>query len=757
MRVPVSLLRQYVAVSQDPTLLSDVLNARVSEVEHIRRFPSRAALASVRFVRLDRSAQSANAHTLWRTDADVGIVVADKYSVRAGERYAAVFAGGSLPDGTEVLAREVAGLPSKGMLVSEAHLGIGEDASRPLRVADAIGEDAFDALGCDDAVLEFDLEPNRPDLFSLAGMARDGAAIWGLGYCNRQTADLTALPAVGGLRVELRTSRARYYAACAVTGVQVRSSPQWLQNAVRKLGMRPINNVVDAANLVMMETGQPLHTFDADKLRSGAIVLRMAAAGEGITTLDGVRRELTDECLLVCDGESPIAVAGVMGDASSEVSEGTTRLIIEGACFDMAAVRRASRRLSLRTEASTRFEKGLPISGVVPAIARLVRLLEETAGARAEGLTVAGDAAPADHEIPLNRPALLSRLGMEIDPDGIDAILRGLGFAVSDDAVRVPERRPDVRIPQDLVEEIGRIHGYEHVRSEAPAVGLTSPRHNPVVAAAARVRRRLAGLGWDEVYLPVWIGEQEVRSFKLDSSGIIALLNPIADNLCYFRPTAWPALCEAAVQNRKELGSFAIYEVGKVYSRRADGSIDERANLAGIAVGRSVLDLRDALVELCRGQSADATVARCTHPHLHPGRAFRVGHHSYGGELHPRLVRELGFREAPVLFATDLQALAAYAPAAIRYVQPSKFPAVDLDLNVEVPARVEVGAVLSAVPSAPWLRESHCVDRYPIGDGARLTLAFRFGAPDRSLALEEAMASLEQVRASMRENGWSPT
>lgn len=617
--------------------------------------------------------------------------------------------------------------------------------------------EAVEHLADGDVVLGFDLEPNRPDLYSLLGHARDVAAIYDLPLTLPTAADLSGLPALAAPTIELRTPRARRYEALLLEGVVVGPSPAWLAEAVTKLGMRPVNNVVDAANLVMLELGQPLHTFDADRLSGAPIVLRMATDGEVITTLDGTRRVLTDECLLVCDGDRPVAIAGVMGDASSEVSAGTTRVLVECAAFDMAAVRRASRRLALRTEASTRFEKGLPVSGVRPALARLAHLLADVAGARAVAVGAAGVASPLPTRVAFDGPAIRARLGIDVPDATMARYFRALGFEVGNGWVEVPERRPDLTIPQDLVEEVGRVHGYEHVRSEAPVMPLSAPADNPLVVAARRVRRNFAALGWDEVYLPVWVGDAEVERFALDRDALVKLLNPIAENYAYFRPTALPALVEAALNNAKEYARFAIYEVGRVYRRGADGVVVERAHAAGIAVGADVMSVRDAVVAFARAQGSGEGLSRAAHPHLHPGRTVGVGDEAVVGELHPALVRACGFRQPPVVFAIDLEACLACKPSPVRYQPPHRFPTVDLDLNVEVGPRVEAGSVLAAVPSLPLLREARVADVYALPAGARLTLGFRFGAPDRSLALEEATSALDAVRAALRGQGWAPS
>lgn len=606
-----------------------------------------------------------------------------------------------------------------------------------------------------DAILELDLEPHRPDLFSLLGVARDVAAACRLPLSEPPRVDGSALPPVEGLSLELRTPRCRRYEALRVSGVRVGPSPRWLADAVEALGMRPINNVVDAANLVMMELGQPLHTFDLARLRHG-IVLRMAADGEEMRTLDGVQRTLTSECLLVCDGDAPIALAGVMGDAESEVGAGTTDVLIESAAFDMAAVRRASRRLGLRTEASTRFEKGLPLALARPAAERLAKVLEEVAGGRAVGLSVAGEAVPQLAEVALDRDEIRRRLGMRVDDAEIDRILRALGFEVDVARVRVPHHRPDVRIPADLVEEVGRVHGYDSVRGEPPVVSLDAPRPNPLIVTAARARRELSARGWDEVYLPAWIGDGAVAAFGLDAAELITLANPVADDLRHFRTTALPALVDAAVENRKLGGPFALYEIGRVYRRLPGGAIEERAHLAGIAAGTDVLGLRDVLVGLAQALGADARVSRAgDHPHLHPGRAFAVGAWARGGELHPRIQRLVGGKDAVVHFAVDLQAIANADRRAVAFSPPPRFPSVRLDLNVTVPARTECAEVVAAVPRSEHLASVEVADLYALPEGARLTLAMEFNAVARTLEQAEAMAALGGIRAALSARGWA--
>lgn len=795
MRAPLSVLRRFFdkgALNLSNTELARVLNARVSEVEHVHRYPAREKFSGVRIVEAVEALEhavlpSAEAFTRWRMSlADdkgfgpVYIVVGDRFGLKVGDRAAAVLVGGTLPESDVVIqAKAVAGLASEGVLVSEAQLGVGKDAARPLFFAPdtALGADPWTALCCDehgeaDVIFEFDLEPNRPDLFSLSGIARDIGAIWGLTPRLPSGPSLGELPALD-LEIRIETPRARHYAGLAMRGVRVAASPQWLQNTVRALGMRPINNVVDAANLAMFELGQPLHTFDRAQLHSSAIVLRMAAPNETITTLDGVVRTLTDECLLVCDGSStaegapgrPVAIAGVMGDASSEVREGTTDILIESAAFDMAAVRRASRRLSLRTEASLRFEKGLPICTVAPALARLAGLLTELCGAAPTALSIAGEAIPAPTHIALNRAYLRQRLGMDIPDATMDRLLCASGLEVHADHALAPEFRPDLRIPQDLIEEVGRLHGYEHVRAEAPVLPLRAPDPTPQVRLARASRHVLTAAGFDEVYLPVWIGDEDASRFQLDPERLIRLINPLAANLTTFRTTALPALLEACVQNRKDLHEFGLFEVGRIYRRipsdSAPGAIDERQHLAGISIGRDLLEVRDVLIELGKTLGASTAISRPSRPDfsladvLHPGRSVAIGSWATIGELHPRLVRAVGLRETPVVFWADLESLLHVQPAPVHFQPPPRHPSVVLDLNVTIGNRVESASVLAAVPELPGLVHREIADVYKLDSGARVTLRFTWNGGERSMTAEETQAALGQIRGALSTAGFT--
>ncbi len=763
MRVPVSMLRRLAPVHDDHgpiavETLAELMNARVSEVEHIHRYPTRQDFAQWRIGRTD--------------DGQLQVVDAD------------------------------------GQPVTEAQLGIGADTANPVTLGPGVPADAdlYDVLELDDEVIEFDLEPNRPDLFSLLGMARDAAAIWGSPLHLPEGTEQD-WPTTSSVRVAVDAAdKVPRYVAVEVEGVAVGPSPQWLQNQVRKLGMRPINNVVDAANLVMLELGEPMHTFDREEISTGVIGLRMARPGEKLVTLDGVERELTDECLLVVDGDpavgdggTPVALAGIMGSEGSGVTATTRSLLIEAASFDMATVRRASRRLALRTEASLRFEKGLPQHGVGPAVARLVSLLQQVGGpdVRVIGHAEHWPTVPEPRFVMLDPARLRQRLAMDLSEKRIDEILGMSGCKVERRTsggalegrwrVEVPPHRPDLAIAPDLEEEVGRIHGYEAVNSELPTAQMAPVAHNPQFWLAATVRTVMQAWGLDEVYLSTWVSQDELDRFDLpgpgDDSPLVELSNPLNVELRFFRPSALPAVLAAVRENRKLHGSFGLFEVSRVYLRDDSGAIVETPHLAGAVLdptsadqGGSLYRVRDALLDLGRRLGVQLEVGRdaidldtgaglpvwAGAPLVHPGRHASVRTAdgalvAFLGDLHPARLKAAGLKQAPTLFACDLSVLYAragsYQP---RFAVPPRFPSVEAHVNVLAPKRLLASDLLSRIDAPDLVRRS--VRDVWAGAGVpegqrRLTLELEFNHADRSLTHAEVVERLEGIRVQLEADG----
>jgi phenylalanyl-tRNA synthetase beta chain len=816
MRLPLNLVRRYVDHDIAPARLAELLNNRVSEVEVHERAPSAASFADVRVGRITRRDPFGSEHV--RLDLDLGpdrpgfqVVVGAAHDLREGMGVACVAAGARLPDGTLVAARDLAGGTSHGMLLSEAELGIGGDRAHVITFPPEVtpGTAVHDALALDEDVLEFDLEPHRPDLFSLAGFAREIAAQGGTRAHLPAGDDPSRWPALPPerLRVEIEDARlVRRYVGVRIRGLTNGPSPMWLQNALRKLGMRPLNRIVDVTNLVLAEQGQPLHAFDARRVTTNLIRLRGARPAETVTTLDGATREMPPGTVLVCDGDAPIAVAGIMGDAHSEVREDTHEIVLESATFDMFAVRRASRLLGLRTESSLRFEKGLSQASALRGAARAALLLREVCGTgvAVEGCVDARGVPDPEVSVRVSVARLSKRLGVPIRAADVHARLVPLGLDVHDhdhdggadadtDAltVRIPDFRPDLRIPEDIEEEVARVGGYEHIPSTLPVMSAPPPRWSDFYRWAPRVRARLTAHGLSEVYLMGWLGRDEIARYRLPAERLLELRNTLSSDWTHFRTTSLPHVLAAVRENLKDYDDAALFEIGKIYFARAagepdggDGPVGESRRLCA-AVTASPRD-PDAAYRRVRGIAADLLAhlriagARAVWgdevtglpwhlrpDHYHPRRfvALRADDAWLGlaGELHPELADAAEIRRRVGVIEIALDPLLARARADVTYVAPPRFPSVELHANVLCPERLFIGRVLDVVRGAgeAWLHRVDVLNVYRgenVAAGRKqVTLAFAFNAGDRSLRQEEALEALVRLAAAVARAGLDAT
>jgi len=782
------MLNAMVAVTVDIKDLAVIMNGRMAEVEHIFPPMEKGLFEDVVIAHMSELLDQDETWELWSVVTSLGeceIVVGKKYAVRKGGLYGAILAGGKAPDGTEVTSSMVGKFESMGMLVSEDMLGVGADNANPIPFPDGteLSSNVYELLELDDHILEFDLEPNRPDLFSIVGMARDLSAIFDKPLCSPKMVETNweTIPE-DELKINVQAKdKVHRYAGLKIDNVVVKQSPMWLQNAVRKLGMRPINNVVDSANLAMLELGQPMHTFDASTMKTNEIGLRMARDGEKITTLDGESRELTSECLLVTDGDTPVALAGVMGDQHSEINSDTTSLFIESATFDMATVRRCSRRLSLRTESSLRFEKGLPTSNVIPAIARLAQLLKEVCG---PDVSVGGhiDYYPtpsSKKQLQFSVAEATERMALDVPEELIRKRFERLGIDIGEGwKVTLPDFRPDLRIQADLNEEVGRIHGYEHVVAKPPKAPLSPPRENPVYTKGFAIREALTGSGFDEVYLGIWFGESEINKFDLERSLMLDLKNPLTSDLTHFRTTALPDLLAAVGLNRKTNDDVRLFEIAKIYMRGSNGEVDERHHLSGAVStagkdpdGDQFFAARDAVVgALAAVGVEDISIARPEmlptqfHKHtFHPGRWAAISHKesiiAVVGELHPKYLKNADLSEPPVTFHVDLQTLLSHKPALKSFSPPPRFPSMEYHLNVLAPDEMYSADLLKIVAKCELNQlVRHTVRAVYKGQGVpvdkkRVTIELEFNNPTRSLAQQETVDEVERLRTPLCDAG----
>ena len=710
-------------------------------------------------------------------------IVCGAPNVAAGLKVAVAPPGSRLPDGTKLKRSKIRGVVSNGMICSSRELGLGDDHSGILELDASLvpGRPFAEVAPVGDRVLDIALTPNRGDCASLLGVAREVRAHFGgevtLPDCHvsGETGDATEGELT--LRIEAPEQCHRYVARL-VRGVSVGPSPSWLVERLDAAGIRSINNIVDITNLVMLEFGQPLHAFDASKLRGATILVRMATADEKLLTLDGQTRTLHPDDLVIADAERAIALAGVMGGAETEMQAQSVDVLIEAAHFDPIGVRRTARRHNLHSEASYRFERGIDGQGVERAADRAARLMAELAGGvPAPGRAVEVGQAPGVVETVSLDPARVNRLlGTDLDVETIRTLLGRLEIVCADEgggrlACRIPSHRNDLAIEADLIEEVARIHGYEQIEPTLPEVRLApvAPARDRVVAEAAR--DTLVAQGFVEcMTLPMESGAAH------DALGLaeedprrqgVALRNPLVDEERLLRTQLVASLLRVARLNLdRQRASLRVFEVGRVFSPAEEGLADERRQLAAVMAGEGeglwrraespYFALKGAAERVLESLSlAPRFKAQAGEAFLHPGASAQLllGKQRVGvlGELHPECARRFSIDAPCALLVLDLDAVAARENVETRYEPVSRQPSVRRDLALVVDGQQAAGALLSAIRQGGGglLREVQLFDLYE-GRGVpagKKSLAFRleFQHTERTLKEAEVQKATDRI------------
>jgi phenylalanyl-tRNA synthetase beta chain len=592
----------------------------------------------------------------------------------------------------------------------------------------AVGTPIGLALGIDDEVLELDLTPNRSDCLSMLGVAYEAGALTGrpVKLPDNQLND-AVIKTSDHVQVSISApGQCHRYTARYVQGVVVGPSPQWMQNRLMAAGVRPINNIVDITNYVMLEYGQPLHAFDADKLAGGRIDVRMARPGETIVTLDDQERKLEPHMLLIADGEKPVALAGVMGGANTEVTESTVNILLESAKFDGGTVRKTSRQLGLRSESSIRFEKGVDHARVVPALDRAAALMARYAsGLAAEGYVEAVSVTEQPVDVAVTLEKINALLGTDLSSLEVKTIFERLGFGyeASQDGsfnVRVPSRRGDITRAVDLIEEVARLYGYDEI---------TTPGALTTAQAIRRgIRGKLTDAGLTEAFSYSLTHPARTQLFRTlaEDAQPIRLAMPMSEDRSVLRTSLLPNLLEVAVYNRnRRIDDLALFEIGSVFltdEATLTRLPQEKHRLAGLLTGNrrasqwnvkaEAVDFYDAkgvleaIFELLgitdriayRSQAIDQ---------LHPGRTAAVlldterGWESIGyvGQLHPTLQQQEDLADTFV-FEIELAPLYEHADFAIVQKPLPRYPAIERDIAVVVESGIEAAKLTSEITSA---------------------------------------------------------
>ena len=758
MKVLLSWLREFAPIEGDPADLGDQLSGLGLAVESIK--PIGEGLGGIVVARVLGLRPHPDADRIQIVDVDAGDgealqVCCGAFNMSVGDLVPLATLGCVMPDGMEIARRRMRGEWSNGMLCSPVEIGLGDDGEGIL-VLDgdhAPGLPLAEALEMGaDVLFDIEVNPNRPDAMSVAGVARDLAARQGAPFSLPEPAVAeTGLDAADRLSVEiLDPDLCGRFAARVLDGVVIQASPRWLANRLTALGMRPINSVVDVSNYVMLELGQPSHTYDLAKLAGAGFRVRRAVDGETIETLDGVTRTLTSADGVVADSDDMVVgIAGVMGGASTEIGGDTTSVALEMAWWDPASIAASVRRLGLRSEASARFEKGADPEVADLAMRRFAELLADTGATLAPGMVDARGNTP-ERETILVRTGRVNRiLGTDLTRDRIGELLGPIEFTAvpngDDHDVDIPSFRPDSTTEIDVIEEVARMHGYTGIARTRPRSMLTGALSRRQVDRRT-VRTAMIGLGLDEVMPVPFLAPGDLERAGLDADGI-TVTNPLVAEESVMRSSLRPGILKTLAYNASHrLAGLGLFEVGHVY-RHPEASQplpDEREYLAVALAGRDAGDavgvwsaLADALAARDYALVADVVAG------LHPTRTARievggvpVGH---VGEVDPGVLDAFDVPERVGWLEVDLDTLLGVPHGDTPYRQVSRYPSSDIDLAFEVDDAVPASAVERCLREAAGdlLARLSLFDVFrgaPVGDGRRsLAFTLRFQAADRTL------------------------
>ena len=777
MKVPVSWLREYVSFDMPPRELGELLSMTGTKLEAVDRIGVPAGAELFRVGRVISREQHPDADRLSLCTVDVGDgeprqIVCGATNFDAGATVGVALPGATLPDGTVLRVAKLRGVESHGMMLSESELELSGDHDGLMLLEDGLepGTPLAQVLPIDDEVLEFEITSNRPDCLSVYGIAREASA--------SLDADLAPWPgrepdAAGDDSVDSWVT-ARIdapdlcprWAARVFTDVKVGPSPPWLKARVAAAGMRPISNVVDITNYVMLCVGEPTHAFDLDKVTGREIIVRRAGDGEGVITLDGQGRTLDFDVLVIADAEKPSAVAGLMGSQWSEVSDATTTVLMECANFDGPNIQSSSTRLELRTEGSTRWEKGLDPHLVPRALALASQLMVELTGARlVPGTVDLHGQLPEPAVVPLRRERLVLLIGVPYEQAQIDRALTRLGYESADGGWRVPTwRANDTFREVDLIEEVARIDGVWKVPTVMPPHADAIGKRDPDVRLRNHVIEVLLGAGLSEAVTVAFTDETLADRLRLPPDhprrDAVRVANPMGADQALLRTVLFPGLLASARRNLDAgRDRVALFEVARVVLPAPGEELpNQPVRVAGVIAGRDAAyhEMKGVAEALERALRVQLEVAASPEPFLHPGRSARLGAGGTLGELHPLVAREFGMEGQVSLFEIDLAELETPDPTPL-YRDVVTFPPVRQDIAVVVASEVTAAEVLAVIRAAggELLAGADVFDTYrgeQVGEGRQsVAVHLQFQAADRTLTDAEADAVRETIVAALRE------
>lgn len=727
-------LKEYVTIDDSVSNLAERITRTGIEVDDLIDYTKDIKNLVVGFVKSKDKHPDADKLNVCQVDIgeDEPVqIVCGAPNVDAGQYVIVAKVGGRLPGGIKIKRAKLRGERSEGMICSLQEIGISsnyipksfESGIYVFSESQVPGTDALQALYLDDQVMEFDLTPNRADALSMIGTAYEVAALYNTKMTKPDTtSNELELSANDELTVTIENEdKVPYYSARVVHDVTIEPSPIWMQARLIKAGIRPINNVVDISNNVLLEYGQPLHMFDQDAIGSQQIVVRQANEGEKMTTLDDTERELLTSDIVITNGQTPIALAGVMGGDFSEVKEQTSNIVIEGAIFDPVSIRHTSRRLNLRSESSSRFEKGIATEFVDEAVDRACYLLQTYANGKVlKDRVSSGELGAFITPIDITADKINRTIGFDLSQNDIVTIFNQLGFdtEINDDVITVlvPSRRKDITIKEDLIEEVARIYGYDDIPSTLPVFDkVTSGQLTDRQYKTRMVKEVLEGAGLDQAITYSLVSKEDATAFSMQQRQTIDLLMPMSEAHASLRQSLLPHLIEAASYNvARKNKDVKLFEIGNVFFANGEGELPDQVEyLSGILTGDYVVNQWQGKKETVDFYLAKGVVDRVSEKlnlefsyrradidGLHPGRTAEILLENkvvgFIGELHPTLAADNDLKRTYV-FELNFDALMSVSVGYINYQPIPRFPGMSRDIALEVDQNIPAADLLSTI------------------------------------------------------------
>ncbi|MBL0732201.1 MAG: phenylalanine--tRNA ligase subunit beta [Desulfosarcina sp.] len=743
MKVSLSWLKKYITIDMELSELADALTMAGLEVDNIYdryEYLGKVVVGCISDIKPHPNADRLRLCTVAAGDNQINLVCGAD-NIKTGMHVPLALPGAELPGGFVIKKSVIRGEASGGMLCSAVELGLGEDKKGIMNLPDNLtqGENLASALNLTDPVLEIDLTPNRPDCLGIIGIAREIAA-----FQNKQVQYPSINPIVANKLDEnisdltsvtvQNTDLCPRYGAKLFKNVQISDSPFCLKDRLRSIGIRPINNFVDITNYVMMETGQPLHAFDFDKLAEKKIVVRTAKKGENFTTLDNKKRTLSDQMLMICDGEKPVAIAGVMGGLNSEVTNKTTSVLLESAYFDPSNIRKTAKKLTLNTDSAHRFERGADPAGTIKALHRAVQLVEKTGcGTLINGII---DKNPVPYKalsIDVKPEEINSLLGTDIKRGKIIELLEGIEFSVknkteneSDNSFVIipPSYRVDIKRPVDIIEEVARLYGYNRIPVTFPSIPAKTKKSSPNIGYKKQIKNFMAGLGFSECINYSFINNRSAARLNLEPDdaryNMLKLLNPLTKDHAVMRSSLIPGLLETMRRNiTRNVYNLKLFEIGKTFIHKGEDALPhEKEIIAGLWTGTreastwhhkdnpvDFYDLKGAVEALFTALKINKTAPvkftmlpdnQCYY--TKPGHTAQIilGNKSAGitGEVNNRVLNNFNLSAKAFIFEINLTELCKLIPKTVFAEQISIFPSVARDITMIVDKNFESANIL---------------------------------------------------------------